>query len=59
MSGASRDEVASKMGKPASRITMSDDQGLVEIVSFKGEGGKLGSVRMVNGRVTEVRPEVQ
>ncbi|MBL8218531.1 MAG: hypothetical protein JNL62_04855 [Bryobacterales bacterium] len=56
LNGASRDEVTSKMGKPASRITMSDDQGLVEIVSFKGEGGRLGSVRMVNGRVTEVRP---
>jgi len=59
LNGASRDEVTSKMGKPASRITMSDDQGLVEIVSFKGEGGKLGSVRMVNGRVTEVRPSEQ
>jgi len=56
LNGASRDEVNSRMGKPASRITMSDDQGLVEIVSFKGEGGKLGSVRMVNGTVTEVRP---
>lgn len=59
LSGASREEVSSKMGKPASRITMSGDEGLVEIVSFKGEGGKLGSVRMVNGRVTEVRPAVQ
>lgn len=59
LNGASREEVTSKMGKAASRITMSDDQGLVEIVSFKGEGGKLGSVRMVNGRVTEVRPVVQ
>lgn len=59
LAGASREEVQGKMGKPASRITMSDDDGLVEIVSFKGEGGKLGSLRMVNGRVTEVRPAVQ
>ncbi|MFN7935871.1 MAG: hypothetical protein U0R19_21250 [Bryobacteraceae bacterium] len=59
LNGATREEVTSKMGKPASRITMSDDQGLVEIVSFKGEGGKLGSVRMVNGKVTEVRPAAQ
>lgn len=59
LNGATRDEVTSKMGKPASRITMSDDQGLVEIVSFKGEGGKLGSVRMVNGKVTEVKPALQ
>ncbi|MBL8179027.1 MAG: hypothetical protein JNK48_30410 [Bryobacterales bacterium] len=56
LGGATREEVTSRMGKPASRITMSDDQGLVEIVSFKGEGGKLGSLRIVNGRVAEVRP---
>ena len=59
LNGATRDEVTSKMGKPAPRITMSDDQGLVEIVTFKSEGGKLGSVRLVNGKVTEVKPAVQ
>ena len=59
LNGATREEVTSKMGKAYSRITMSDESGLVEIVSFKGEGGKLGSVRMVNGKVTEVRPVAQ
>lgn len=60
LSGATREEVASKMGRPASRITMGGDEGgLVEIMSFKGENGKLGSVRMVNGKVTEVRPVEQ
>jgi hypothetical protein len=54
--GASRDEVIDKMGKPASRITMNDERGLVETYTFRGESGSLGSVRLVNGKIEEVRP---
>jgi hypothetical protein len=35
LDGASREDVLSKMGKPASRITISDERGLVETYSFK------------------------
>lgn len=56
LDGASREDVLSKMGKPASRITMTDDRGLVETYSFKNSNGNLGSVRIINGKVAEVRP---
>jgi hypothetical protein len=56
LDGASRQDVLSKMGKPASRITMSDDRGLVETYSFRNSNGNLGSVQIVNGTVAEVRP---
>jgi len=56
LDGATREDVLSKMGKPASRITISDERGLVETYSFKNSNGYLGSVRIINGKVTEVRP---
>jgi hypothetical protein len=56
LDGASREDVLTKMGKPASRITISDERGLVETYSFKNSNGNLGSVRIINGTVSEVRP---
>lgn len=59
LSGATREDVVGKMGKPAARITSNDDGGLVEVYTFRGQGGSLGSVRMMNGKVTDVRPAQQ
>jgi hypothetical protein len=56
LDGASREAVLTKMGKPASRITMSDDRGLVETYSFRNSNGNLGSVQIINGTVATVRP---
>lgn len=50
--GSSRDEVIGKWGKPAGRLTMSNDDGLVEVYKYPE-----GSVRIVNGTVTEIRPK--
>ncbi|MBI3684768.1 MAG: hypothetical protein HY235_30735 [Acidobacteria bacterium] len=57
--GSSREEVADKLGKPAGRITLYDERGLVEVYSFRSQGTSLGSVHMVNGKVTQVRPAQQ
>ncbi len=53
--GASRSEVVQRLGKPAGRITSIDDQGLVEVYSFREGRTPVGSVRLVNGRVAEVK----
>lgn len=58
LTGASRDQVYERMGRPAVRITSSEDGALVETYSFKSSTGRLGSARLVNGTVTEVRPAV-
>ncbi len=54
--GASRQEVVDRLGQPSSRITLNDERGLVETYSFRGENGSLGSVRLINGKLEEVRP---
>jgi hypothetical protein len=54
--GTTREDVTGKLGKPASRVTMDDDGKLVEIYTYRNAGGSLGSLRLVNGQVTEVRP---
>ncbi len=56
LTGASRDQVFERMGRPAVRITSSEDGKLVETYSFKNSSGRLGSARLVDGTVTEVRP---
>lgn len=53
--GASRQDVTERLGQPAGRITSFDDQGLVEVYSFREGRNQVGSVRLVNGKVTEVK----
>lgn len=50
-SGNSREEVLGKWGKPAGRLTTSNDEGHVEVYKYPE-----GSVKIVNGKVTEIRP---
>ncbi|MCC6345001.1 MAG: hypothetical protein IT166_22560 [Bryobacterales bacterium] len=52
--GASREQVFNKLGQPASRISMSNDDGFVEIMKFRNQDGSIGSVRVVNGKVAAV-----
>lgn len=52
--GTSRQDVLAKVGTPSSRITMFEDGGAVEILRFSAKSGSLGSVRIVNGSVSEV-----
>ncbi|MCC6389499.1 MAG: hypothetical protein IT167_02765 [Bryobacterales bacterium] len=52
--GASRQQVFDKLGQPASRISMSNDDGFVEVMKFRNQDGSIGSVRVVNGKVTAV-----
>ncbi|MDX1983902.1 MAG: hypothetical protein SFV51_26745 [Bryobacteraceae bacterium] len=53
--GSSRDALIGQVGKPAGRITMYDERGLVEVYSFREGRSHVGSVRLVNGTVTEVK----
>lgn len=54
--GASREAVIERLGTPAGRITLADENGLVEVYSFRSQDAKLGSVKLINGKVAEVRP---
>lgn len=49
--GASRAELADRMGRPSSKITMAEDGKLVEVYTYRNAG----SVRLVDGAVSEVR----
>lgn len=54
-SGTTREELFDRMGKPAARITMADDRGLVEVYSFRNSSGRVGSVQVINGSVADVK----
>lgn len=53
--GASRKEVVAKLGPPADRIQMADDDGhLSEVMHYTTPAADLGTVRVSDGVVTEV-----
>jgi len=52
--GTSREELLSSVGTPSSRVMIPDSEGMVEMYRYRGNGGTLGTVRLVNGKVTEV-----
>jgi len=53
--GASRNDLLTRLGSPSSRIVMPEDGGLVEVYTYRANGTKVGSVRLLNGSVTEVQ----
>lgn len=53
--GTTRIDLVARLGSPAGRITSVDERGLVEVYSFREGRTHVGSVRLVNGKVTEVR----
>lgn len=53
--GASRKDLVDQLGRPAGRITSVDERGLVEVYSFREGRTHVGSVRLVNGKVSEIK----
>lgn len=49
--GATRDQLADRMGKPSAKITMAEDGKLVEVYTYRNAG----SVRVVDGTVADIR----
>ena len=54
--GMDADELRAKLGRASSRIVMAEEGQMVEIRRYRAGGRELGSVRLVDGKVTEVRP---
>jgi len=54
--GASRDQVTERLGKPAAKITTAEDGKLVEVLTFRNNEGRVGTVRLVDGAVADIRP---
>lgn len=54
--GMARAEVLAKLGAPVSRFSIPDDTGLIEVYHYHAHGEPSGTVRLLNGNVTTVRP---
>lgn len=53
--GTSRSDLIARLGTPSGRITSVEDSTIIEVYSFREGRTPVGSVRLVNGKVTEVR----
>jgi hypothetical protein len=53
--GTSSQDLVARLGVPSSKISMQEDGHLLEIFRYSVPGSDLGSVRVVDGAVTEVR----
>ena len=53
--GSSRQEVLAALGKPSSHVTIPEEGHLIEQMSYQYERRYLGSVRLDNGRVVEIK----
>lgn len=53
--GMTSEELLTMLGKPAFRVVLPEDGRLVELCEYSVKGRPLGSVRMVDGKVAEVR----
>jgi hypothetical protein len=52
--GATRNEVVSKLGNPASAISMSEDGRFLESLRYEWKGNWTGTIRLADGRVTRI-----
>jgi hypothetical protein len=52
--GLKREELLAQVGTPSSKIIMPEDNQMVEIYRYRANGASLGSIRLVDGKVTEV-----
>ncbi|MBX9600062.1 MAG: hypothetical protein K2X35_03620 [Bryobacteraceae bacterium] len=52
--GNKRSDVVTRLGAPASKISMVEDGKLTEIYRYTAAGRTLGTVRLANGEVTQV-----
>lgn len=53
--GTPAEELAARLGLPAFRVVAPEEGRLVEIYQYSVKGRDIGSVRVVDGKVTEVR----
>lgn len=53
--GAVRDEVLAKLGRPSARITIPEDGRLLEIYQYTDNGKVTGALRLTDGVVSSVR----
>ncbi|MGA2597153.1 MAG: hypothetical protein ABSH09_09210 [Bryobacteraceae bacterium] len=53
--GSSRQEVLAALGTPSSHVTIPEEGHLIEQMSYQYERRYLGSVRLDNGRVVEIK----
>lgn len=53
--GMTSEELLAALGQPSFRVVVPEEGRLVEICEYSSRGSPLGSVRMVDGKVTEVR----
>ncbi len=53
--GMTSEELQAAIGKPAFRIVVPENGRLVDICEYSAKGISLGTVRMVDGKVTEIR----
>jgi len=57
--GVTSQEMAASLGSPTARISIPEGGRLVEIYRYAAKGVELGSIRVVDGAVTEVRAAVR
>jgi Flp pilus assembly pilin Flp len=57
--GASRQELLERIGAPAFRVRIQGDGHVQEIYRYSSGGADVGSVRVVDGSVTAVKPKAQ
>ena len=52
--GLKREELLAQLGTPSSKIMIPEDNQMVEVYRYRANGASLGSIRLVDGKVTEV-----
>lgn len=57
--GTPAEELEAKLGLPAFRVVVPEEGRLVELYQYSAKGRDVGSVRVVDGKVSEVRPAGQ
>jgi hypothetical protein len=57
--GASRQDVVAKLGTPFARIFIPEEGGMSEIYQYSSRGKLIGSLRLTNGVVSNVRVDAQ
>jgi hypothetical protein len=57
--GTERVDVLTRLGSPVARLSIPDSGQLLEVYQYVDHRGNLGSVRLRDGRVSEVRVDSQ
>lgn len=57
--GMRGEDLAQRVGRPAARVVIPEGNRLVEVLTYSSADGYLGSVRLSNGQVVDVKPAGQ